>query len=224
MPFELDHVFCFVEPDAPEAARLEAAGFVVAPTYPHPGQGTANRSVLFAESYLELIYLTSREDAEASEIGLHRRADWRTTGECPFGVGLRGTLSDTERAAFWPYLPPYATKGRPPIWVHRATTEAPGLPLVFVMEPYGPFKAAADLRPERWIAGERRSLLEQPAGARGLDAVQIEVPDGRGWPVGLPVPRVTLEPGLPYRMLASLEAGPLPAVNIAPHLELRSRS
>ncbi len=53
----LDHVFAFVAEGFPDERRLAEAGYRVAFGRDHEGQGTANRLLLFAESYLELIWL-----------------------------------------------------------------------------------------------------------------------------------------------------------------------
>lgn len=42
MTLELDHIFVFIRPDGPEAARLEAIGLVESYRRDHPGQGTSN--------------------------------------------------------------------------------------------------------------------------------------------------------------------------------------
>jgi len=109
MGLELDHVFSFVDPAEAEAcARAEAAGWVLDAGIEHEGQGTRNRRLWFDEQYLELLWISSRADAVANPLRLDRRADWRTSGACPFGIGLRGQLTDAQRADFWGYHPPYA--------------------------------------------------------------------------------------------------------------------
>ncbi len=130
---QLDHLFCCCSPELPEAKRLEECGFTLTAGRTHEGQGTANRCLLFTESYLELIYLSSRLEAESNPLQLHRRADWKTTGTCPFGIGLRGTLAPEDESQFWKYHPSYS-KGAV-IWIHKSNEENPKLPLVFVVPP-----------------------------------------------------------------------------------------
>jgi len=122
---EIDHVFCFVDADGDWAERLSRAGLRLDDGIEHPGQGTRNRRLFMPESYLELVWLPDRPGAESNPLRLDRRADWRTTGACPFGIGLRGTLDDTPggRDAFWPYRPPYAPEAT--IWIHRADEAHP---------------------------------------------------------------------------------------------------
>jgi Glyoxalase-like domain len=126
---ELDHVFCFVDPAGDWAARAERGGFALDAGNAHPGQGTRNRSIRLAEQYVECLWLDVRADAEHNPLRLDRRADFRTTGACPIGIGLRGVLPDDVRAEFWAYHPPYWPQGT--IWVHRSGDE---LPLVFCFE------------------------------------------------------------------------------------------
>ena len=55
--FTLDHLFCFCEPElSRETENATRAGFTLNPGNRHPGQGTANRAIIFKENYLEFIY------------------------------------------------------------------------------------------------------------------------------------------------------------------------
>jgi glyoxalase-like protein len=128
----IDHIFCFVDPGADWAVRASNAGWVLDEGVEHAGQGTRNRCLWLPELYLEFIWLSSRADAENNPVRLDRRADWRTTGACPFGIGLRGQLDEDLRSEFWAYRPPYARDVC--IWVHRSNEIELGAPLVFVIE------------------------------------------------------------------------------------------
>jgi hypothetical protein len=145
---EIDHLFCFVDPSADWAARLSDAGWVLDEGVEHVGQGTRNRRLRLPDHYLEFIWLSSRTDAAKSPVRLDRRADWRTTGACPFGIGLRGQLDEELRSEFWAYHPPYAPGAR--IWIHRSNEMDPGAPLVFVME--SPSEAMEPSRPRNRLA------------------------------------------------------------------------
>lgn len=87
---DVDHVFVFVSPGAPEARSLEEAGLMVMPdTSRHTGQGTASISVMFENAYLELIWI--EDAAEFEDVGLgmpERKAD---PAGSPFGIGLKRT-------------------------------------------------------------------------------------------------------------------------------------
>lgn len=133
--FVLDHVYVFCEPGAPEAAQLEAAGLRIGVRREHPGQGTANACFCFADSYLELIWITDARDAAAaaSPLALPERARWREGSASPFGVCLRPVGDPTAPPPFaaMDYAPPYLPAGMPPI---RIAEHAPAAePLLFVL-------------------------------------------------------------------------------------------
>ena len=120
MALALDHVFCFVHSDGRDIAAVERAGFVVTKDpHSHRDQGTSCRVSVFPEHYLEWIWLRSRGEAEVHELRLDRRADWRTTDACPFGLGLRGPIEARDRGSFLPYHPHHWPKGHSPLLVHR---------------------------------------------------------------------------------------------------------
>lgn len=92
-PLELDHVFVWVTKEAPEAKALEKAGLqIFGGTHKHDGQGTASRTFIFENVYLELIWIddaqAAAKNATRSGIDMTKRARWKTTGASPFGVGL----------------------------------------------------------------------------------------------------------------------------------------
>jgi len=165
---EIDHIFCFVDPSADWAERARAAGWVLDEGVEHAGQGTRNRGLWFPELYLEFIWLTSRAAAEHNPVRLDKRADWLTTGACPFGIGLRGQLDEKLRSEFWAYQPPYAPEAC--IWIHRSNENEPAAPLVFVLE-MAP-EAVERSRPPIRLAG--RSHLLAHARAAGIRRVTLQ--------------------------------------------------
>src|SRR5262245_52224203 len=210
MALLFDHVFDFVDGDGPEARLLETAGLTVGATQVHRGQGTGSRSVLFDRSFLELVHLHSRPEAEAGAIRLDRRADFATTGCCPYGIGLRGLLSADERARFEPYHPPYFPAGAV-LWIHKATLKRPGLPLVFVSEPWPGFTIET-MRPGGW-PGVSRSRFVHRCGASGVVGVRVVLPDARGWPLDPVIPGVEVSAGAGFHLtvaLADARISPLP--------------
>jgi hypothetical protein len=193
VPLAFDHFWCLVEPEVREAAVLEAAGFTVTEPHAHPGQGTGNRSVLFAGSYLELLHLRSREEAKANVLRLDLRADFATTGQCPFGICVRGVLDEEERRRFWAYRPQYGPTGRAALWIHREPTEHPGLPLLFASEPW-PGVTLETMHPGAWRTLDPRFLAHRN-GATGIARVHVVVPDARRWPRGDAPENVVVEGG-----------------------------
>jgi Glyoxalase-like domain len=126
---ELDHVFYMVRSEDDWAARLADAGWRLDGGSTHAGQGTRNRRLRWADCYLELLWVHDAAEARRNALRLDRRAAWERTGASPFGIGLRGTLSDAERVDYWLY------DGLPmPVWVHRDNEDAPERPFVFVLD------------------------------------------------------------------------------------------
>jgi hypothetical protein len=128
---EIDHIFCFVDPEIKELEILEKKGFKANISRVHTDQGTANRCVFFKKNYLELIYLTSIEEAKANPLKLHIRALWQETGACPFGIGLRGHMSKEERKLFREYKPEYQPKDE--ILIYKESMKNPYYPLFFIV-------------------------------------------------------------------------------------------
>jgi glyoxalase-like protein len=94
---ELDHLIVFRPgPDLPDTAGLVLDGGTR-----HVGQGTRNRRIVFADSYIELLWVESAVEAEASGL---RFAERCAGAAVPFGVVARGRLGD--RAGFTPYAVP----------------------------------------------------------------------------------------------------------------------
>lgn len=126
---ELDHVFCFCESQLPELQKVEEMGFSVYPTRTHQGQGTANRCILFQENYLELIYLSSKEDSLKNPLKLYKRAEWKETAASPFGIALRGNIPDEHKNEFWEYRPSYSPNQT--IYIHKFNEQHPRGPPSF---------------------------------------------------------------------------------------------
>jgi hypothetical protein len=92
---EPDHIFVFVTAGGErEADALQALGFKIDPAVmKHSGGGTASRSAIFENFYLELIWVDSTVEVSATSremfIEMQRAAAWRSSGSSPFGLGLR---------------------------------------------------------------------------------------------------------------------------------------
>ncbi len=130
--FTLDHLFCFCDPAlTKETKNAKSAGFTLHPGNRHPGQGTANRAIIFNENYLEFIFMDSPGDAKKNPLRLDKRANWHNTGASPFGLCLRGTISEKDSTEFWTYRPPYWPDGI--IFIHKSNEDDPEQPLIFVI-------------------------------------------------------------------------------------------
>jgi len=126
---ELDHVLCMVPPVGDWPRQLSEHGWKLDAGTSHGGQGTRNRRLVWAGQYLELVWIEDLAEARGNPLRLDRRAEWAATGASPFGVGLRGRLTDEQRTAFWLY----ENLGFP-VWVHRDNERRPKRPLVFVLD------------------------------------------------------------------------------------------
>ena len=94
----LDHAWIAVREGGPERAMLEAAGFRFAPAINrHEGQGTASATIEFENGFFELIW--ADDDVPVAGGGaiartrFASRADWRSSGDAPFGIGFKRTAA-----------------------------------------------------------------------------------------------------------------------------------
>jgi hypothetical protein len=89
---ELDHLIVFLRgPDDVDALRPGLADLILDEGTRHVGQGTRNRRIVFPDSYIELLWVDSRAEAQASGL----RFTQRCTGDaCPLGVVLRGPVPE----------------------------------------------------------------------------------------------------------------------------------
>jgi len=184
LPIELDHVFCFSSPALPEAKLMEERGFRVNAGRRHPGQGTANRCVVFRENYLEFIFVDHEEEAKSNPLQLYRRAQWQKTGASPFGIALRGTLSEEERQQFWEYRPSYMQSG--PILVLK--TDSDRGPLLFIVPPRGDTLSA--MYPMNWPNIDRH-LLEHTTQTSKITSIRLTGP-GYQWPLTTSIPNIMM--------------------------------
>jgi hypothetical protein len=170
MPVELDHVFLLVSGGGPEAERLAALGLTEAQPNRHPGQGTACRRFVFANAYLELVWVESPQEAQgevARPLHLWERWSGRGAGTCPFGVILRPAPPGDAAPPFpaWEFRPPYL---RAPLVFHvGVNADCVEEPLLF----YFPVPRRPDSVPRH-----DRQPLEHRTGFRELTALRIFSP------------------------------------------------
>jgi hypothetical protein len=169
---DLDHVWIMVTPNAPERAALTRAGFQISPDLNrHDGQGTASITVEFENSYLELIWPDSTVSVAP---GLERAAEkfrqrmlWRSSGWCPFGVGLRRTTPSNDPLPFptWSWTAEWMPKGSVmEMLTPRDDTRSPAL----FIEPRGLTDTAEQ--------AARGSRYHHPSGARRITAIRLISP------------------------------------------------
>jgi hypothetical protein len=112
MSCEFDHVFICVSVGGKEAGVVASFGLNEGRPNVHPGQGTACRRFFFANSYLELLGVSDEGEAQSELIQrtrLWERWRGRSSGFCPFGLGLRSKGQYKENPPFstWEYRLPY---------------------------------------------------------------------------------------------------------------------
>jgi hypothetical protein len=170
MAFEFDHVFICVSCGGDEADGLAAFGLTEGMPNVHPGQGTACRRFFFANSYLELLWVSNAEEAQLETIRpTHLWERWigRTRGACPFGLGFRPKIHNQGGAPFssWEYRPPYLPA---PLSLHVATNASVLTePMLFFL----PFGQRPDSYPNA-----QRSVPAHRAGLREVTRVALTGP------------------------------------------------
>jgi hypothetical protein len=113
--FDLDHLIIWTEKDAPELKLFEERGFTIASkVFLHTGFGTEGRFIRFYNILLQFMYPNEKAtfDPTFNRTLLAPRANWRKTGQSPFGIGLSMTPYDTANIPFQtqevkaPWMPP----------------------------------------------------------------------------------------------------------------------
>ena len=171
---ELDHVFIVVQPGAvAEIAALLSAGLTVdSRTAKHVGQGTASVAAIFENAYLELIWVDSlvplEAEHEATAHWFRDAAAWRTSGQAPFGLGLRRLPGDTTAL-------PVPVQREPAEWLE------PGAAYELLREPADSLAAEFFVVPAisslpSWIRRVREhtpELLQHPGGGHEITLVRV---------------------------------------------------
>lgn len=171
MDFDLDHLFvCVSGGGGQEAEALLGLGLAEGEPNRHPGQGTACRRFIFANAYLELLWVSDPAEAQLEQtrpLGLWERWAGRSAGACPFGVCFRPGRAEVGGMPFpaWPYRPSYLPE---PLCFHVGMDSAsPEGPLLV----YLPFGRRPDSRPET-----QRQPLGHRVGFREITRVLIRSP------------------------------------------------
>jgi hypothetical protein len=115
---KFDHLWIMVSQGAPERAALKKAGFRIDPIVNrHDGQGTASVTFEFENSFLELVWLEPTvpvsPGTERAVEKFRQRMLWRTSGWCPFSIGMRRTSASPAPFPFptWSVSPPWLQPG-----------------------------------------------------------------------------------------------------------------
>lgn len=180
----LDHVWFATQSGAlAERAALERAGFRIAPNINrHDGQGTASITVEFENGYLELIYADDSVGvSENGAVGKQRfidRANWRNTGEAPFGVQLA-------RTAMTPSSFPFETWRISSEWMGAGEylemlTPRGSRALTLSIPPHAT-DVAANMRAIA-AGGDDAAKFLHPNGARRITGVRIVAPSADALP------------------------------------------
>ena len=109
---EIDHIYICTENKAPAGNLLVEFGLTEGSSNTHPGQGTANRRFYFHNLMLELLWVEDIEEVKSERtkpMRLFERCLSNTNTISPFGIGLRPSTENDERAPFpvWDYHPIY---------------------------------------------------------------------------------------------------------------------
>jgi Glyoxalase-like domain len=182
---QLDHIFCFIEPEGPQIAALECAGLKVSYRRTHPGQGTANACFVFENAFVELLWCTSESEARSPAIArtrLWERSLWRGHSTCPFGIAWRGQAKGIET---WDYTPPYLPSG---MAIPVATDSLdPCLPMLF--------QSPGNAAPTAWPP-ERHGGFQHAGGWTRIAGLELSLPIGTAASPALRAITATLEPPL----------------------------
>jgi Glyoxalase-like domain len=184
---EIDHVFVFCRPGAPEADLLLAAGLRIGRERQHPGQGTASKCFFFANAMLELLWVENETEARSAlvqPLALWERSRWRDSGASPYGICFRLEPGEQLPLPTWNYRPPYLRGG---MAIQVARGLRPEQELVFAVtsrwdppDVEHPFRGAmvtgldGHCPPSEWL---RRTERGRPGGGPHLE---IELDGGSG--------------------------------------------
>ena len=164
--------------DAPERAALEHAGLKIAPDVNrNDGQGTASISSEFLNGYLELIWpdptVPVSSGAERGVEKFKNRMNWRTSGWCPIGLGLRRVGAVTTLPfPTWTIAPDWMPPGTAiEILTARDDTKSPS----FFIEP--PVLAVNEEANRNLAENDpKRAALQHPIGVERLTEIRLVRP------------------------------------------------
>ena len=177
-PLERDHIFIWVSPGAPEAARLQKLGlYTDLKVHKHSGQGTSSMVFSFENAYLELIWIDEPEVArrKGQEMGtdLPARAAWKQTGASPFGIGLHHRAAGSSDLPF-PTKKYWAEWMKPDTFIAIAESSVNlKEPFCFVVPDYIAVPSAEQLKLFLNSQPDYRKNYTHALGVRRLTGVKI---------------------------------------------------
>ena len=177
-PLERDHIFIWVSPGAPEAARLQKLGlYTDGKVHKHVGQGTSSKVFLFENAYLELIWIdepgVARRKGQEMGTDLLARAAWKQTGASPFGIGLHYRSAESSVLPF-PTKKYWAEWMKPDTFIFIAESSVNlKEPFVFVVPDYLAVPSAEQLKLLLNSQPDYRKNYTHALGVRRLTAVKI---------------------------------------------------
>lgn len=175
---ERDHIFIWVSPGAPEAARLQELGlYTDGKVHKHLGQGTSSTVFSFENAYLELIWIDETEVARRKnqEIGtdLLARAAWKQTGSSPFGIGLHHRAAGSTDLPF-PTKRYWAEWMKPDTFISIAESSVNlKEPFYFVVPDYLAVPSAEQLKLLLKSQPDYRKNFTHALGVRRLTGIKI---------------------------------------------------
>jgi hypothetical protein len=92
---DIDHIFIFTENKGKLADELVAFGLTEGGSRVHEGQGTANRTFVFENFFLELVCVHNEQEIKGANVlptGLWMRANFKLNGISPFGLCIDNTV------------------------------------------------------------------------------------------------------------------------------------
>jgi Glyoxalase-like domain len=166
---EIDHIFVFVDERGPELRRMHFSGLRETYRRQHAGQGTANACFAFDNLFIELLWLTSPEEAASDSIRrtlLLERSRWCENGACPFGIAWRMAEGENPTdTATWAFRPPYLPVGQS-IDV-AVDSDDPQQPMMFTFP--------GSKAPMTW-PDARKGQLQHAAGFATVGRVRLSLP------------------------------------------------
>jgi len=166
-----DHLFILVDESAPGAKVLKDAGLKIDPdTLHHTGQGTSAVFFNFNNFYLELLWISHKDEAEKSGnkiVEMFR--NWKKGGS-PFGFVVARKSNETDSLPF-PSESMYADWLRPDESVKFGISNDIKLPSVIVVPRYLDYDSIKTRYPEAI-----RELADHPAGSFTITSIRFSGP------------------------------------------------